>query len=117
MHPLIKEVAECWEMRDNQGTWCSFRYPSAASRAAGFGGLTSDSNVENPKLESAKHFESRYHLYADEIEAARVYNPYLDGEDFSEVIGTTNSAMCNFLRSKYSNLEILFNWLDSTDTS
>ena len=117
LHPLIKDVAECWEMRDNQGTWCSFRYPTAASRAAGFGGLTSDSTQENPKLESAKHFESRYHKYADEIEAARVYNPYLDGDDFSDTIGTTNSAMCNFLRSKYVNLEALFNWLDSTDTS
>lgn len=117
MHPLIKDVAECWEMRDNQGTWCSFRYPSAESRAAGFAGLTSDSSVENPRLESAKHFESRYHVQADEIEAARAYNPYLDGDDFSETIGTTNSSMCNFLRSKYTNLEILFNWLDSTDTS
>jgi len=32
MHPYIKNVAECWEMRDNQGTWCSFRYPTAAAR-------------------------------------------------------------------------------------
>ena len=27
-HPWISQVAECWELRDNQGTWCSFRYPT-----------------------------------------------------------------------------------------
>jgi hypothetical protein len=38
-HPPIKSVAECWELSDNQGTWCSWKYPSAAARAAGFGTL------------------------------------------------------------------------------
>jgi len=29
-HPLIADIAECWELRDNQGLWCSFRYPTNA---------------------------------------------------------------------------------------
>jgi hypothetical protein len=36
-NPKIKNIAECWELSDNQGTWCSFKFPSDASRELGFG--------------------------------------------------------------------------------
>ena len=116
-HPLIADIAECWELRDNQGTWCSFRYPTDDARANGFRTLTADSTVDRPKLEAGLHFEARYHKMGDEIEAAREYNPRLDDNDFTRVIGDNNSAICSWLYNKMSNLEALFTWLDSTDTS
>ena len=123
-HPYIADVAECWELRDNQGTWCSFRYPSDNARQTKFATYTADSYDDNgiliesdKKLEVGLHFEPRYHTMADEIEAAQAYTPKTDdGDDFSDIIGNNNNAICNWLRGKMSNLEILFNWLDSTDT-
>ena len=115
-HPTIAEVSECWELRDNQGVWCSFKYPNEESRQAGFGTLSGDATESAPKLEAPLHFEPRYNKEADEIEAAASYTTTLDGKDYSETIGNDNTAMCNYLRKKYANLEVLFNWLDSTDT-
>ena len=115
-HPYIADIAECWELRDNQGVWCSFKYPNETSRGLGFATPSADSTESAPKLEIPLHFEPRYNKEADEIEAAYNYTTTVDGEDFSDIIGNDNAAMCQYLRRKYSNLEILFNWLDSTDT-
>ena len=54
-HPPIADVAECWELTDNQGTWTSFSYPSNAQESH-FSTYTNDSYVngvliENPKLD------------------------------------------------------------------
>lgn len=111
-HPLIADVAECWELRDNQGNWCSFKYPDAASRALGFATKSADSTTENPKLEVPLHFEYRYNSQEDELDAAYDYDP----TEFGETIGTNNAAICSWLRNKYSNLEKVFTWLDATDT-
>ena len=74
MHPYIAQVAECWELTDNQGTWTSFSYPSSAQESH-FSTYTPDSYdintgelLENPKLEVIKHFEARYNYYGDQIE-------------------------------------------------
>ena len=117
-HPAIKDISECWELRDNQGTWCSWRYPTQEMRSAGFGAQMLDSNPSDPKIEVVQHFEARYHKYADQFEYAQ--NILLGKEntkDFSaDIGGTTNTAASAYCRSKLANLEILFNWLDSTDT-
>jgi len=61
-HPTIKDIAECWELSDNQGTWTSWKYPNAAARATRFGTTWPD----NPnRLEVIRHFEYRYSPYGD----------------------------------------------------
>lgn len=112
-HPTIADVAECWELRDNQGNWCSFKYPDAESRLKGFGTESADSTTENPQLEVPLHFEYRYNSQEDELDAACSYDP----TEFGETIGTNNTSICSWLRGKYGNLEKVFNWLDSTDTN
>ena len=112
-HPTIADVAQCWELCDNQGTWCSFRFPSGVSD---FSPTKSDGG-----LEVLDHFEYRYNNQEDEIDAAIDQNPIFvkDGKtkDFSEVIGSTVPAMNSWLRGKLAPLERLFQWLDSTDPS
>ena len=61
-HPTIAEVAECWELSDNQGTWCSFRYPNQEAREKGFG--TTQTGYTD-RLEMIQHFEYRYSYYED----------------------------------------------------
>lgn len=88
-------------------------------RAAGFGALTEDSDATTPKLEVSLHFEPRYNVEADQIEAAQKYKTTDDdGKSFvpKYIANESNRAICNYLRSKFSNLERMFNWLDSTDS-
>lgn len=113
-HPLIKDVAECWELRDNQGTWCSFRYPSPAARASGFRTLVTDTSGDNAQLEVIKHFEYRYSNQEDNLDTAYEYDTFTDENG---VARETRASIINYLVDKYSNLEVLFNWLDSTDRS
>ena len=117
-HPWISQVAECWELRDNQGTWCSFRYPTQEMREMGFNARMLDSTEQDPKIEVVQHFEARYNAEADQFEYAQ--NILLGKEnidDFSDDIGgNTNAAASAYCKNKLSNLEVLFNWLDSTDT-
>ena len=118
-HPTIADVAECWELRDNQGTWTSFKYPGVEARQSGFATLQDGSE----QFEVIKHFEVRYNADADPIEfcykltnaqevGANAVETSTGVEDLSSV-----SNMHDFLRRKHRNLEVLFNWLDSTDTS
>ena len=118
-HPSVKDISECWELRDNQGTWCSFRYPNDAARSQGFMTPTADSTNENPKIEVAQHFEARYNVEGDAFETAQKYTTIdKDNNDWSEVIGgSTNAAICAYMNRKMANLKVLFDWLDSTDTT
>ena len=113
-HPLIADVAECWELRDNQGTWCSFRYPNAEMRATGF---NTKMDGTTDRIEVARHFEVRYHKDADPFEwAQNIILNKENTEDYSaKVGGSDNDTVCSYLLSKLTNLEVLFNWLDSTD--
>ena len=115
----VKEISECWELRDNQGTWCSFRYPNDAARVTGFMTPTADSTNENPKIEVAQHFEARYNVEGDAFETAQKYTTIdKDNKNWADVIGgTSNAAICAYMNSKMANLKVLFDWLDSTDTS
>ena len=113
-HPLIADVAECWELRDNQGTWCSFRYPSAAARASGFRTLVTDTSGDNAQLEVVKHFEYRYSSQEDNLDDAYDYKTFTDENG---VARETRASIINYMIDKYANLEELFNWLDSTDRS
>ena len=113
-HPKIKDVAECWELRDNQGTWCSFRYPSAAARTQGFRTLVTDTSGDNAQLEVIKHFEYRYSNQEDNLDAAYEYETFTDENGIAR---ETRASIIDYLVNKYANLEVLFNWLDSTDRS
>lgn len=111
-HPLIADIAECWELRDNQGLWCSFRYPTNA-RALGFETPISASDVG---IEVVKHFEARYHKYADQFEwGQNVIIGKENDSNYSEEVGTDKATINSYLLDKLKNLRILFNWLDSTD--
>ena len=121
-HPAIKDIAECWELQDNQGTWCSFKYPSASAREQGFG--TPQGNVlpDSERLEMFKHFEYRYSPYGDQLDAIGADGKYdgtvpADKQWIADEIGTDDASKSEYARRVYSNLEVLFNWLDSTDAT
>ncbi len=118
-HPNVKDVAECWELRDNQGTWCSFRFPNAEARYNGFKTLMAGSNATNPKYEVVQHFEARYHAKADQFEYAQniILGKSNDKDYSADIGGNTLTAACNYAYNKLSHLESLFKWLDSTDVS
>lgn len=109
-HPLIKDVAECWELSNNQGTWTSFKYPS---------GVSDFGYEEDNKLEVIKHFEYRYTNEEDAMDMAYDYKMNTEAElaDGSKIIFYSAGDANNYLRRKYSNLEKVFNWLASTDTT
>lgn len=116
-HPSIASVAECWEFRDNQGTWTSFKFPTDDAREVGFAYTDTES-----KLEVVKHFEARYHYDGDAIEKACEYNPTeadtaVKLGDKTTVDLSNQTNINTFLTEKYKNLEIVFRWLDSTDTT
>ena len=115
-HPWISQIAECWELSDNQGKWCSFKYPDGNARQTGFRTLQSG---YDDRLECMLHFEYRYSAYGDQLDAIGADGNY-DGssterEKFKDEIGTTHFEMSEYAYDKYKNLEAVFNWLDSTD--
>ena len=112
--PFINQIAECWELRDNQGTWCSFRYPTEAARSSGFGTLVAGTSGDSSELEVIKHFEYRYTLDEDSMDDAYDYKNFTDENGVKH---EDRQSIISYLRDKYSNLEVLFNWLDSTDPS
>ena len=123
-HPLIADIAECWELRDNQGTWTSFTFPQDAEKYKDiegrndyyFGTYTKDSYDQSgnptaePKLEVIEHFEYRYNSNEDELDACYNY----DTDKYPDSLGTFGQIN-QYLREKYSNLEKLMIWLDSTN--
>ena len=119
-NPKIKSIAECWEFSDNQGTWCSFKFPTAAARDLGFGTPQGDSGVEADRLEMFRHFEYRYSPYADQLDGIGADGKY-DGKPKNDAIaaeiGANDKAKSAYARDKYVNLERLFMWVDSTDTT
>ena len=117
-HPLIADVAECWELRDNQGTWCSFRYPTQAMREAGFAAATDPIN-EPDRIEVVQHFEARYNKYGDQFEwGQNVILNKENNDDFSSEVGSPDDlhTISLYLQDKLKNFKVLFDWLDSTDT-
>ena len=122
----IAEVAECWEMKDNQGTWCSLKLPDQSVREIGFdarrGKLEGEGAdpIEYSKLEMSRHYEVRYNYKADQIEAilgeTLGYNDTV-ADKFIEEVGSNRTAHNHYLRERFYNLERLLYWLDSTDQS
>ncbi len=112
-HPLIADVAECWELRDNQGLWCSFRYPQEATAPK----FEMPISQNDPGIEVVKHFEARYHKYADQFEYGQnIILGKENTENYSADIGGTDKETVNaYLLDKLQNLRVLFDWLDSTD--
>jgi hypothetical protein len=116
----IAEVAECWELRDNQGTWTSFKYADPSN--PDFNALTNEGTQE-----FNKHFEVRYNCEGDQVEYAQGVATaaelgYKDTTAIKMADGSTRdlSTQANkneYLKEKYSNLKALFDWLASTDTT
>lgn len=118
-NPKIKSVAECWELSDNQGTWCSFKFPSDAARELGFG---TPQNGFPDRLEMFKHFEYRYSPYGDQLDAIGAKGKYdgvvpSDKPEIGEQIGSNDAQKSAYARNVYFNLERLFFWLDSANIS
>ena len=67
-----------------------------------------------------RHFEYRYSAYGDQLDAIGADGKY-DGTTNDEAIiaeiGTTDAEKSEYVRRVYSNLEVLFDWIDSTDQS
>ncbi len=114
-HPWVADIAECWELEDNQGTWCSFKYPSAAARALGF---KTKKEGKPDQLEVMSHFEYRYSKFDKQLDAIGAEGNYdgvtTDPKIIAE-IGTTDAEKSAYVYRKYRNLEKVFNWVDSTD--
>ena len=110
-HPLIKDVAECWELCNNQGTWTSYKYPGGVTD---FGYTNADG-----ELEVIEHFEYRYSNEEDAMDMAYDYELNKEAElaDGSKIIFNSKGDANAYLRRKYANLERMFNWLVSTDTT
>ena len=111
--PTIAEIAECWELKDNQGNWCSFKYPDAASRATGFMTLKEGTSGDSAQLEILNHYEYRYSYYGDQLDAAYEYAGFTDPD--TQVTYSNNGQINTYLYEKHRNFEKLFNWLDSTN--
>lgn len=88
-------IAECWEFCNNQGTRCSFKQKDFdLTNTKGFLAVTDD-------------LEYRYSYYKDDID---------DALDLKGAFPSTADAN-TYLRDKYRNLERLFDWVMSTDTT
>lgn len=116
LHPWISQIAECWELSDNQGKWCSWKYPNAAARQTKFRTLQSG---YDDRYEMMLHFEYRYSYYGDQLDAIGADGNY-DGSSeerakFADEIGTSHLEMSEYAYQRYKNLEAVFDWLDSTD--
>lgn len=95
-----KHIAECWEVKHNQGGRVSFEKANFNEKNAdGLLAVTGD-------------FEVRYHIDEDGIEAAT------KGESKGDYDFTNASYMTrnDFLTPRYSNLEVLSEWIASTNT-
>lgn len=115
LNKSIKDIAESWELSDNQGNWCSWRFPNAAARETGFGTLQEEIT---DGLEMMTHFEYRYSKYGDQLDAIGAKGKYDGTTTDSKIIaeiGTNNAQKSHYARKVYYNLERLFYWLDSTD--
>lgn len=120
-HPYVAgqtmdDVSECWEMKNNWGTWCSLRFPDAATRETGFGTSTDD------KLNMVQMYEVRCNKRADQIEAILGEKLDYNGDTtaqakFADEIGTSRAAHNHYLRQQFYNLERLLYWTDSVDLS
>jgi len=135
-HPSVADVAECWEMTDNQGTWTSFAYPSDVDVEKPFRTYTADSYdsnghlIENPRLEVIRHYECRYHKDGDFIEAiASDEKPYdlatvqkniedvTVDEDEKAIWQSIDTIpkMNRYIVDKWDNWQKFVTWCDSTD--
>ena len=94
-NPKISDIAESWELRNNQGFWTSFRLPL---------GKEWRSTKENGLREYLDHFEYRYSKFKDTLDDIYDFNKY----------GTSDKLTLNeantFADAKYANLEKLFMW-------
>ena len=93
--PTFKDVAECWEFKNNQGGRCSFNL------------VDFEALDEKGNLALHSDFEYRYSPFEDEIDDA-----------IDRKTPFTDPAYANeFLLEKFGNLKKLCDWLYSTNTT
>lgn len=93
--PTFKDVAECWEFKNNQGGRCSFNL------------VDFEALDEKGNLALHSDFEYRYSPFKDEIDDA-----------IDRKTPFTDPAYANeFLLEKFGNLKKLCDWLYSTNTT
>lgn len=90
-------VAECWELKNNQGTRTSFLYTNF------------DEVDDKGNLALHGDFEYRYSYFEDPIDHA------IDGTD--EFASSSQAERNAYLLERFSNLEVMAEWLKSTDTT
>ena len=135
----ISKIAECWEMENNNRTYCSFRDPDKRKDLT-FKAFEMKNGQKTYKLNSvgsaplvADSFEYRYHADADILDyimdPIKEYNKY-DSEDAKDYMAENNvdllfdasdktknfDVRADFLWSKYKNWEKACQWVWSTCT-
>lgn len=142
----FEEVAECWELTDNQGSYCSFKTPGFDT----VGGTT----YEQVNLTEASYTPNIYYiqtgfgggsaneytLATGDFESAVVYYKknegtlnilgyfeyryHVDADDIDDCIDgvgdfatATQTQKNQYLLEKYKNLQNLYEWLNSTYTA
>lgn len=135
----ISKIAECWEMENNNRTYCSFRDPDKRKDLT-FKAFEMKNGQKTYKLNSvgsaplvADSFEYRYHTDADILDY--IMDPIKEGDKYEsedaqaymaennvDLLFDTNDktknfdARADFLWSKYKNWEKACQWVWSTCT-
>ena len=99
-HPYVegktfKDVAQCWEFKNNQGTRCSFRK------------VDFDEVDDKGALTLLGDLEYRYNHDEDKFD---------DAMDVKKEVFPTQEAANSYILNEFSELEKLFIWLDETNT-
>lgn len=135
----ISKIAECWEMENNNRTYCSFRDPDKRKDLT-FKAFEMKNGQKTYKLNSvgsaplvADSFEYRYHTDADILDY--IMDPIKEGDKYDskdaqaymtennvDLLFDTNDKLknfdvrANFLWDKYKNWEKACQWVWSTCT-
>ena len=113
-----KNIAECWEIKNNQGTWTSFKLPPGST-------LDSVKDEHPDVLEITDYFEYRRLPKAIDLGGFAKQKDFLDevyergkgktGEFADLYDALTQTQIINKQKEIHSNLYTLIEWLNSTD--
>lgn len=90
----IKKIAECWELTNNQGTYCAFRTPWPDENSS-FAPIAADS------------FEYRYNSDEDGLDSIKFTGVLADDKDPTTAKGSKYPTA----RPYFANLKKLYDWL------
>ena len=120
LNKAYKKIAECWEMSDNQGNYCSFKFPYEGQ--TGFSIEEGGKYNKDGRLEIADHLEYRYNddednldicydFIENQISRKELGSPLYEAdikpfEDKIKEIRTNNVELDNQLKELEAQLEI-----------